>query len=54
MASLASAYVMYGFDTASSLGEECLDPSWNAPRAIIRAIVASFVLGGLVLLLAPQ
>ncbi len=52
MASLASAYVMYGFDTASSLGEECLDPSRNAPRAIIRAIVASFVLGGLILLLA--
>ncbi|MET8825498.1 amino acid permease [Streptomyces sp. NPDC004610] len=52
VASLASAYVMYGFDTASSLGEECLDPSRNAPRAIIRAIVASFLLGGLVLLLA--
>ncbi|MFG2556407.1 APC family permease [Streptomyces sp. NPDC048581] len=52
VASLASAYVMYGFDTASSLGEECLDPSRNAPRAIIRAIVASFVLGGLILLLA--
>jgi urea carboxylase system permease len=41
VASLASAYVMYGFD-----------PSRNAPRAIIRAIVASFVLGGLILLLA--
>ncbi|MEU9288865.1 amino acid permease [Streptomyces sp. NPDC048275] len=52
VASLASAYVMYGFDTASSLGEECLDPSRNAPRAIIRAIVASFILGGLILLLA--
>ncbi|MFE1955389.1 APC family permease [Streptomyces sp. NPDC059524] len=52
VASLASAYVMYGFDTASSLGEESLDPSRNAPRAIIRSIVASFVLGGLILLLA--
>ncbi|MGW0573484.1 APC family permease [Streptomyces tauricus] len=52
VASLASAYVMYGFDTAASLGEESLDPSRNAPRAIIRAIVASFVLGGLILLLA--
>ncbi|MBZ9643687.1 APC family permease, partial [Streptomyces sp. PSKA30] len=52
VASLASAYVMYGFDTAASLGEESLDPSRNAPRAIIRAIVASFALGGLVLLLA--
>jgi urea carboxylase system permease len=52
IASLASAYVMYGFDTAASLGEESLDPSRNAPRAIIRAILASFVLGGLILLLA--
>ncbi|MGP3776057.1 APC family permease [Streptomyces sp. SDT5-1] len=52
VASLASAYVMYGFDTAASLGEESLDPSRNAPRAIIRAILASFVLGGLILLLA--
>ncbi|MFJ5262669.1 APC family permease [Streptomyces sp. NPDC088387] len=52
VASLASAYVMYGFDTASSLGEECLDPSRNAPRAILRAIIASFVLGGLILLFA--
>ncbi|NBE51468.1 APC family permease [Streptomyces boluensis] len=52
VASLASAYVMYGFDTAASLGEESLDPSRNAPRAIIRSIVASFVLGGLILLLA--
>ncbi|MGW7054178.1 APC family permease [Streptomyces sp. NPDC054887] len=52
IASLASAYVMYGFDTAASLGEESLDPSRNAPRAIIRAILASFVLGGLILILA--
>ncbi|MBY8885547.1 amino acid permease [Streptomyces sp. PTM05] len=51
-ASLASAYVMYGFDTASSLGEESKDPARNAPRAILRALVASFVLGGLILLFA--
>ncbi|MER6912621.1 APC family permease [Streptomyces sp. NPDC000594] len=51
-ASLASAYVMYGFDTASSLGEESRDPSRNAPRAILRALVATFVLGGSILLLA--
>jgi urea carboxylase system permease len=51
-ASLASAYVMYGFDTASSLGEETLDPRRTAPRAIMRAVVASFILGGLILLFA--
>ncbi|MFI6289198.1 APC family permease [Streptomyces sp. NPDC051018] len=51
-ASLASAYVMYGFDTASSLGEESHDPSRNAPRAILRALIASFLIGGLILLFA--
>lgn len=51
-ASLASAYVMYGFDTASSLGEESHNPSRNAPRAILRALVASFLIGGLILLFA--
>ncbi|WP_328535464.1 APC family permease [Streptomyces sp. NBC_00344] len=51
-ASLASAYVMYGFDTASSLGEESMDPSRNAPRAILRALCFSFLLGGLILLFA--
>src|SRR3954463_14572003 len=50
VASLASAYVMYGFDTASSLGEETIDPRRTAPRAIVRAVTASFVLGGLILL----
>ncbi|MFF3326648.1 APC family permease [Streptomyces sp. NPDC002889] len=51
-ASLASAYVMYGFDTASSLGEESHDPARNAPRAILRALIASFIIGGLILLFA--
>jgi urea carboxylase system permease len=51
-ASLASAYVMYGFDTASSLGEESMNPRKNAPRAILRALIASFVIGGLILLFA--
>ena len=51
-AALASAYVMYGFDTASSLGEETLDPRRTAPKAIMRAVIASFLLGGLILLFA--
>jgi urea carboxylase system permease len=50
VAALASGYVMYGFDTASSLGEETKDPGRTAPRAILRAITASFLLGGLILL----
>jgi len=43
---------MYGFDTASSLGEETLDPRRTAPRAILRAILASFVIGGAILVFA--
>jgi urea carboxylase system permease len=52
VASLASGYVMYGFDTASSLGEETLEPRHTAPRAILRAILASFVIGGAILVFA--
>jgi urea carboxylase system permease len=51
-AALASAYVMYGFDTASSLGEETKEPRRTAPLAIMRAVIASFILGGLILLFA--
>lgn len=52
VASIASAYVMYGFDTASSLGEETVDPRRTGPTAILRAVIASFVIGGLILLFA--
>jgi urea carboxylase system permease len=52
IASLASGYVMYGFDTASSLGEETLEPRRTAPKAIARAILASFVIGGAILVFA--
>jgi amino acid transporter len=41
---------MYGFDTASSMGEETIDARRTAPRAVLRAVTASFVLGGLILL----
>src|SRR5689334_11406067 len=52
VASLASGYVMYGFDTASSLGEETVEPRRTAPRAILRALLASFVIGGAILVFA--
>src|SRR5271170_357619 len=52
IASLASGCVMYGFDTASSLGEETVEPRRTAPRAILRAILASFVIGGSILVFA--
>jgi urea carboxylase system permease len=50
LGSIVSAYVMYGFDTAGTLGEETHDPKRNAPPAIIRAVGAAFVIGGLVIL----
>ena len=43
---------MYGFDTASSLGEETVEPRRTAPKAIFRAILASFVIGGAILVFA--
>lgn len=52
VASLASGYVMYGFDTASSLGEETMEPRRTAPKAIMRALLASFVIGGAILVFA--
>jgi urea carboxylase system permease len=50
IASLMSAYVFYGFDTAGSLAEETLEPRRQAPRAILRALVAAFLIGGLLML----
>jgi urea carboxylase system permease len=49
-ASLMSAYVFYGFDTAGSLAEETNNPRKYAPRAIIRAVVAVFFIGALLML----
>jgi urea carboxylase system permease len=51
VASLMSAYVFYGFDTAGSLAEETKNPRRHAPRAIIRAISAAFIAGGLLMLI---
>ncbi|MDT7804541.1 MAG: hypothetical protein QOI78_7974 [Actinomycetota bacterium] len=50
VASLMSAYVFYGFDTAGSLAEETTQPRRHAPRAILRAITAAFIVGGLMML----
>jgi urea carboxylase system permease len=47
-----AAYVMVGFDSAGELSEETRDPRRTAPRAIIRALCASGLGGGLLLLAA--
>src|ERR1700691_1947818 len=49
---IMSAYVMYGFDTAATLGEETNDPRRAAPPAILRALAAAGLLGAVLLLLA--
>ena len=52
LAGIASAYIFYGFDTAGSLAEETNNPRRHAPRGILRAMVAAFLLGGLLILFA--
>jgi urea carboxylase system permease len=54
VASLTSAYVLYGFDTAGSLAEETLDPRRHAPPAILRALAAAGLAGFLVIVLAEM
>src|SRR5579859_492821 len=49
---IMSAYVMYGFDTAGTLAEETADPRRNAPPAILKALAAAALIGGLLILLA--
>jgi urea carboxylase system permease len=52
LAGLASAYIFYGFDTAGSLAEETNNPRKHAPAAILRAMFAAFIVGGLLILFA--
>lgn len=49
---IMSAYVMYGFDTAGTLAEETNEPRRKAPPAIIRALWAAGLIGGLLILFA--
>src|SRR5215217_4088023 len=38
-------FVIYGFDTASTLSEETNDPRRSAPRAVLGSIAAAFIIG---------
>ncbi|EMY33823.1 amino acid permease [Arthrobacter crystallopoietes BAB-32] len=49
---LLGLLVMWGFDTAGSLGEETINPRKTSPRAIIRALLASGIFGALLILTA--
>jgi urea carboxylase system permease len=44
-----SLFVIYGFDTAGSLGEETINPGRAAPRGVLLAIGMSFLAGALFL-----
>jgi amino acid transporter len=45
-----SLFVIYGFDTASTLAEETRDPRRNAPKAVLYSVVGAFIIGGVFLL----
>jgi amino acid transporter len=44
-----SLYVIYGFDTASTLAEETRNPREGAPKAVIASVIGSFVIGAIFL-----
>src|SRR6202044_1440540 len=50
IAMFMSLFVIYGFDTASTLAEETKDPRRSAPKAVLYAIVGAFIIGGVFLL----
>jgi urea carboxylase system permease len=49
-ASLMAAYVLVGFDSAGELSEETHNPRKTAPKTILRALIASGIGGGLIIL----
>lgn len=52
VAVLIGLYVMWGFDTAGSVGEETINPRKTNPIAIVRALLASGILGALLIMSA--
>ena len=46
VAMFMSLFVIYGFDTASTLAEETRNPRKEAPKAVLYSIVGAFVIGG--------
>jgi urea carboxylase system permease len=48
-AALMASYVLYGFDTAGALAEETAQPRRRAPWAILQALTAAGLAGGLLI-----
>ena len=44
-----SLFVIYGFDTASTLSEETRDPRRAAPKAVLYSVIGAFIIGGVFL-----
>ena len=44
-----SLYVIYGFDTASTLAEETRNPRTEAPKAVLGSVIGAFVIGAVFL-----
>src|SRR6266478_338504 len=49
IAMFMALYVIYGFDTASTLSEETKNPRTEAPKAVIGSVIGAFVIGGIFL-----
>jgi amino acid transporter len=49
VAMFMSLYVIYGFDTASTLSEETRSPRTEAPKAVIASVIGAFVIGAVFL-----
>jgi amino acid transporter len=45
-----SLFVIYGFDTASTLSEETRDPRRTAPKAVLYSVIGAFIIGGVFIL----
>lgn len=50
VAILLGVYILWGFDTAGSLGEETVNPRRTSPRAILRAVFAAGLSGALLMI----
>ena len=50
IAMFMSLFVIYGFDTASTLAEETRNPRRAAPKAVLFSVIGAFIIGGVFLL----
>src|SRR5213595_3870798 len=49
VAMFMALYVIYGFDTASTLAEETKNPRKEAPKAVLASVIGAFLIGAIFL-----